>query len=492
MCWTQEYVVGAIPWQFGAGNGSSNPNSAFEGNKNAYFLVTSASDKGKTTRLVTPRFNLAGYMNVELSFRLYNQAYSSDQDTLKVMYRNSVNGEWIRLQTFGSSVSSWTPVTVEIPTEALSSDFYIAFQARGQWGHGICIDAISIDGQPAGLYANFIANPTTAYTGTVVTFTDASDGGEISSWFWNFGEGAEPPTAEGQGPHSVIYFSSGNKNVSLTINDTITRTRNNYINVQQNPNPTHNVFFLVWGGNGSLVAKVDGVSIPTGAMVLAGKTVLFEATPNQNYRIKAWKRNNVVVPGNVSLNFIVGSLGANVTIFVEFEPTDVAYYSVHYSVEGSNGQLVASVDGVTVDNGELIEEGKSVTFTAIPDENYRVKGWMINNQVIVENLSNTLDVESLHLNTHVTVEFTSIVSIMQQPLGDIKLFPNPVGNEIFLTREAAAPVFVEVYAASGLLVYKELWENTALNIDATPFNTGLYLLKIYNNQQIYNSKFVKN
>lgn len=52
-----------------------------------------------------------------------------------------------------------------------------------------------------------------------VTFTDESSfsAGNIISWEWNFGAGANPGTADGQGPHDVIYESFGMKSVVLTI-----------------------------------------------------------------------------------------------------------------------------------------------------------------------------------------------------------------------------------------------------------------------------------
>ena len=42
------------------------------------------------------------------------------------------------------------------------------------------------------------------------------DGG-IKKWEWNFGVGADPPTAKGIGPHRVRYNSSGKKSISLSI-----------------------------------------------------------------------------------------------------------------------------------------------------------------------------------------------------------------------------------------------------------------------------------
>ncbi len=83
----------------------------------------------------------------------------------------------------------------------------------------------------AGLFAEFVANTTQIYVNGSVTFTDLSAGGTISSWSWNFGEGANPATATGQGPHTVTYTTVGQKTVTLTINGDIIKTKVNYINV---------------------------------------------------------------------------------------------------------------------------------------------------------------------------------------------------------------------------------------------------------------------
>ncbi len=55
--------------------------------------------------------------------------------------------------------------------------------------------------------------------GEDVSFIDASTfaAGSITGWNWTFGVDAVPATASGQGPHSVVYNSSGLKSVVLTI-----------------------------------------------------------------------------------------------------------------------------------------------------------------------------------------------------------------------------------------------------------------------------------
>ncbi len=78
--------------------------------------------------------------------------------------------------------------------------------------------------------ADFSATPLSIVVNNPVVFTDASTC-EVTSWEWNFGEGAVPPTATTQGPHTVIYTSTGAKTVTLTVNGDNTKTRTDYITV---------------------------------------------------------------------------------------------------------------------------------------------------------------------------------------------------------------------------------------------------------------------
>ncbi len=88
-----------------------------------------------------------------------------------------------------------------------------------------------------GQSADFTANPLTTCIGGTVVFTDASTGVTGSTTYeWDFGAGANPATANGKGPHSVVYNTIGSKNVKLTLRDGLienTKTRNSYITINQ-------------------------------------------------------------------------------------------------------------------------------------------------------------------------------------------------------------------------------------------------------------------
>ena len=63
-------------------------------------------------------------------------------------------------------------------------------------------------------------------------------------------------------------------------------------------------------------------------------------------------------------------------------------FAVNFSVEGGNGTLKAKADGVpeTDVSPITVEHGKTVTFTAVPAANYKVKEWKVDGTVI----SNTM------------------------------------------------------------------------------------------------------
>lgn len=64
----------------------------------------------------------------------------------------------------------------------------------------------------------------------VFTFT-ANITGNATSYNWNFGNNATPSSANGVGPHDVTYDMSGSKTIALTVNDTATETKTNFVTI---------------------------------------------------------------------------------------------------------------------------------------------------------------------------------------------------------------------------------------------------------------------
>lgn len=82
----------------------------------------------------------------------------------------------------------------------------------------------------------FRADKFAVCTNETVTFTDTSDG-LVGTWDWDFGSGATPRTATGQGPHQVRYSTTGTKNVRLRIEGRDSLVRAAYITVNRPADP---------------------------------------------------------------------------------------------------------------------------------------------------------------------------------------------------------------------------------------------------------------
>lgn len=161
---------------------------------------------------------------------------------------------------------------------------------------------VELDVVSSGPYANFIADPITPATGETVVFTDASGGGVFSSWEWNFGEGAVPATAIGQGPHEVVYNTPGGKTISLTVDGIYFREKANYLQVKD-------WFTLSIEMNGAGSVSVDGVPF-TGSLILKeGSMVSLLATADATTTFTGWSGDaigtsnplNLLMDGNKNI-----------------------------------------------------------------------------------------------------------------------------------------------------------------------------------------------
>jgi gliding motility-associated-like protein len=97
---------------------------------------------------------------------------------------------------------------------------------------------MDIELQGCELVADFITDKTEICPGDSVKFTDASQGTAPGTEYeWDFGDGADPPTATTQGPHMVTYTTPGLKTIQLIIklglSDTLIRV--DYIKVNEIP-----------------------------------------------------------------------------------------------------------------------------------------------------------------------------------------------------------------------------------------------------------------
>lgn len=220
------------------------------------------------------------------------------------------NGVWTMPATTNGAISITSATN---PTSTVTG-FAINDSATFTWtiSNGACpssSSSVKIKRINCPTTADFTADVTSqCLNGTpVITFTDASiaAGATITSWNWNFGAGAFPPSATGQGPHTVTYSTAGAKTISLQVTDNLSATdfeiKAGFITISDVPNPSGNVSgsTTVCQGQNAVSYSVPAIagatgynwSLPTGASLISGVNT-------NNITVDY---NNTAISGNISV-----------------------------------------------------------------------------------------------------------------------------------------------------------------------------------------------
>ena len=139
-CWTNEYVTDTQDWTYEDGGHNDNPANAHSGNYNALFY--NGSTNANVTKLVTPTLDFSNASSATLKFWHVQEEWSGDQDELRIYYKTSTSGDWVLLEEYVDEVANWTERVIDLPN--LSSEYYVAFEATGQYGYGVGVDDVEI------------------------------------------------------------------------------------------------------------------------------------------------------------------------------------------------------------------------------------------------------------------------------------------------------------------------------------------------------------
>ena len=74
---------------------------------------------------------------------------------------------------------------------------------------------------------------------------------------------------------------------------------------------------------------------------------------------------------------------------------------------------------------------------------------------------------------------------------NLKVYPNPAVNELYLDVELGKISNVEVYSVSGSIVFQTEVNNSRYVMNISSFNKGAYMVKVSTKSEIYISRFIK-
>jgi len=225
--WYEERSNDTVGWIFKQGGHVGILDTAYEGSLNAYFF----NDNGESSRLVFPTFDFSTYSNLKLSFYLLMQEFNGDIHKLNVLYKNSDSTEWSVLRTYDAFLDDWSKKEITVPN--LSENYYIAFEAIGLGGFGICIDSVHITEDGKYIDVDFITSKDTICIYDSIEFSTSLD--IFNDFYWNFGPTAIPQNAIGVGPHKVRYITPGIKSAQLKVNEAYIKQDNEVVVVFDSP-----------------------------------------------------------------------------------------------------------------------------------------------------------------------------------------------------------------------------------------------------------------
>ena len=169
------------------------------------------------------------------------------------------------------------------------------------------------------------------------------------------------------------------------------------------------------GDNGSVT--YDGTAIRNKSntfTVVEGTYVTVTITPDNGYRVKSVKLNNVDVTSNVKNNqYTISGIGSNTSVEVEFEEM-ICTLSITSIGNGS-----VTYEGTAVrDQSRMfsVPEGTTSVVVITPDEGYRIKSVTLNETDVTSTIKNNqYTITDIKANSTLEVVFMNILAQEKEP-----------------------------------------------------------------------------
>jgi subtilisin family serine protease len=449
VCWLQETVSGSASWNYGTGNGGSNPGSAYNGTSNVYFKEQALGSTGVTTRLVFPEMNIDNFDSIELRFWYTNQMRTfliwNFQDILRVKYKTSATADWQLLETFNTNVSSWTKVVLSLPNP--TSSYYIAFEAESGLGHGVCIDHVTITGEGGLIFHTIEAT--------------AGDNGMIEP-------SGQIGVIENEDQSFVIVADTGFLIESLLVDDAPFQEAEGedsfeytFFNVTQ----SHTII-------ATFAPKVYSIGVtiePEEAGIVEGsgdyshnEEVELLAIPFYGYEFDNWIENGIVISTSNYLIFPALSdrmLQANFTY---------STWSIEVTIDPEGAGIVEGA-------GDF-QHSSIVELLAIPNEDYAFIGWLEVDEIIATDNPYSFVAEG---NRELTASFhVASSTVVTSDFEYFRVYPNPTSGRFNI--DIKKPSTISIYDISGKMIYSLKASIGIQEIDISEYADGLYFLQILN------------
>ncbi|WP_296620979.1 PKD domain-containing protein [Marivirga sp.] len=350
--------------------------------ENAFVTAINAEEYENDSEayIYTPELNFESLGNYEFTFET-NYQFEDNWDGFIVEYTLDRGQSWIKLNdeqaegwynqisdaqsVFGNQVPIFSGNTANkferkfTDVSFLGGEGNVSFRIKfltdaAVIDAGMAIDNFEILGpSPGPAIPNFSSNVQTGCEGLSVTFKNESVG-SIADMLWDFGVGAEPRTASGNGPHEVTYSNMGNYNVKLTVQDfqgaIFTEEKIDYIKIGAIHSPTilagersEDFTVLLTASEGEAYQwfiNGDSISNATEQTYLAVEDAQYSVAVLIDNCVAFSSSNNIITSNNSplskSFSAFPNPLKNNKELNISFENEYLGQYNVEvYSLNGS-------------------------------------------------------------------------------------------------------------------------------------------------------------
>ncbi len=307
--------------------------------------------------------------------------------------------------------------------------------------------------------------------GLIEKDTDLLDAVKVSCGLYK-ANGGRDETLSGRYDVTLSVDTSNEKAAELLKKYNITMQSGMLIRVQNTGAVKYNA-----GENGKLTARYNASfnqAFPSGQSIPIGDQLTFTAIPNgSGYKVSGWKINGQPLDSSNTNYVIQNSTQSNAQILIikEFKTENIAAdtnaltvevtfssaaHTITYSVDNSGGgDLTAKSNSQTVQSGQTVADGASVTFTAAPADGKAVKHWMVDNKTYTwpdttnPYRENTLTLTDVKKEYTVSVAFedaksSTVTANVETETGvsetSLTLSAKRGGTTVDLTKENNAPI----------------------------------------------------
>ena len=492
-CWDQE---GNSTWTVGIGDYSTST-GAHSGSYNARITHSST---GNVTKLISPMLELTAGSPATLSFWHLQRSWSGDIDSLVVYYRTSMTDSWHRLAGYSGAIATWTKDSVDLPNT--TSTYQIAFEMHDDYGYGVAIDDITVEGMGGGCGAPIVSSIVADVESVTVAFL-ASGTVEVAI---AQGSATTPPATTATATGSSYTFTGLLPSTLYTVflrqhcTDT---TESDWISVTATTEdlgcvPPTNLNIQSTGYTSVILAWTQGND------ETAWQVEVFNNTFDSIYTVTT---NPVVISGlipAVTYNAHVRSLcGVNSDLPGEWGDDTVTFTTdICPDVEGvivsnvTSNSADVSWDPTTGVSGYRVlwfEDENEAGSATVQNPTYHLDGLEAEMpyRVLVKNIC-AADATSEHW---VSVEFTTpagseAIDVVAGAV--VGLYPNPASSTVTVSlRGFEGEVMVEVVDLNGRTISEHRTTTSALTLDLGQLSQGAYFVRVTGEKATAVSRLIK-